>query len=85
MPLPIERRKALLPRGAQKQVSNETGEDEPFVSLVLRDKAHNYALKRVRHVQVRLARKMGKPVDVVFGNKPDLVEQVDDTPVALAS
>lgn len=67
MPLTVWQRKERLPFGAQKEVATEEGCDPAVVSMVVNDKAGNYDPKRVRRIQVRLARKMGCRVDEAFG------------------
>ncbi len=74
MGLNIWQRKEKLPFGAQKEVAAEVGCDPAIVSLVVNDKAGNYDAKRVRRIQVRLARKMGVRVDEAFGTSETDVE-----------
>lgn len=70
MALTIWERKSKLRFGVQKEVAKEEGCDPAIVSMVVNDKAGNYDSKRVRRIQVRLARKMGVRVDEAFGS-PD--------------
>jgi len=72
MPLSVWQRKESLPFGAQKQIAQEENVDPSFVSRVISDKALDYDPKKVRRVQVRIARKIGMPVAEVFGEGSSL-------------
>jgi len=72
MPLSVWQRKEALPFGAQKQIAEEEKVDPSFVSRVINDKALNHDPKKVRRVQVRIARKLGKPVAEVFAEDASL-------------
>lgn len=66
MALSIWERKARLPFGAQKQVAEEVGVPQPFVSEVINDKCAHRDQKKVRRVRVALARRMRVRVDEAF-------------------
>lgn len=75
MPLSIAERKYRMPFGAQLAVATECGVSKQYVSAVMngdmRPKGAD-AQKRVRRVQVAIARKLGVTVDEAF---PPAVEQ----------
>lgn len=69
MPLSIAERKHLMPFGAQREVSAEQRVDPGYVSRVMNDDVRPKtppARKKLRRVQVALARKLGRTVDDVF-------------------
>lgn len=69
MSLSIAERKHQMPRGAQRQIATEHGVKEGYVSEVMGDLVRpttEAGRKKLRRVQVALARKLGKPVDEVF-------------------
>lgn len=69
MPLTVAERKHLMPFGAQREVAAEQAVDAGYVSRVMNDEVHPKtppARKKLRRVQVALARKLGRPVDDVF-------------------
>lgn len=59
-------RKEKLPWGAQKEIAEALEVDESLVSRVNSDKAYHDDPKKVRQVQVRIARKIGVTVDEAF-------------------
>lgn len=69
MPITIAERKHLMPHGSQKAVAAELAVDEAFVSKVMSDDVRpktEAGRKKLRRVQVALARKLGRTVDDVF-------------------
>lgn len=69
MPLTIAERKHLMPFGAQREVAAEQSVDAGYVSRVMNDEVHPktpLARKKLRRVQVALARKLGVTVDEAF-------------------
>jgi hypothetical protein len=69
MPLSIAERKHLMPFGAQREVAAEQSVDAGYVSRVMNDEVHPKtppARKKLRRVQVALARKLGRTVDDAF-------------------
>lgn len=70
MPLSIAERKHLMPFGAQREVSAEQRVDPGYVSKVMNGEVFPKTLtsrKKLRRVQVAIARKLGRRVDEVFG------------------
>ena len=73
MPLSIAERKHLMPFGAQREVSADQRVDPGYVTRVMNDEIHPKTLvsrKKLRRVQVALARKLGRTVDDVFPQVP---------------
>jgi len=73
MPLTTADRKFLMPYGAQRDVAFDQGVKESYVSLVMSGEMRPKTLaarKKLRRVQVAIARKLGRPVDEVF--PPDI-------------
>lgn len=69
MPLTTADRKHLMPYGAQKEVATEQGVTEAYVSLVMAGEVRpktEMTRKKLRRVQVAIARKLGRTVDEVF-------------------
>jgi transcriptional regulator with XRE-family HTH domain len=69
MPLTIAERKYLMPFGAQIEVARAESVSESYVSAVMSDAVEPKTpptRKKLRRVQVALARKLGRPVDDVF-------------------
>jgi len=66
MPLSRFERKERLPYGAQKEIAHEEGVAESLVSRVMNDKTFHDDPKKVRRIRVRIARKIGVPVDEAF-------------------
>jgi hypothetical protein len=69
MPLTIAERKHLMPFGAQLDVARAEKVSKSYVSAVMGDAVRPKTLrarKRLRRVQVALARKLGRTVDDVF-------------------
>ena len=69
MLLTIAERKHLMPYGAQKDVATEQGASEGYVSLAMNDELRpktQAGRKKLRRVQVAIARKLGRTVDDVF-------------------
>lgn len=69
MPLTIAERKHLMPRGARKDVAAEQLVDGTFVSRVMNGEVlpkTEPGRKKLRRIQVALARKLGRTVDEVF-------------------
>lgn len=85
MPLSVAERKHQMPFGAQRAVSAEQRVDPGYVSKVMNDEIHPKtpsAQKKLRRVQVALARKLGRRVDEVFGG--DSAPVVETAPTAVA-
>lgn len=61
----FERKERLL-YGSQKEIAQAEGVAESMVSRVMNDKALHDDPKKVRRIQVRIARKIGLPVSEVF-------------------
>ena len=80
MPLSIAERKHRLPFGAQREVSTEQRVDPGYVSKIMdgaiRPKTEP-GRKKLRRIQVALARKLGVTVDEAF---PPEVEARQETP-----
>lgn len=73
MPLSVAERKHRMPYGAQKEVSVEQGVSEGYVSLAMNGDVRPKTAptrKKLRRVQVALARKLGVTVDEAF--PPDI-------------
>jgi hypothetical protein len=86
MPLSIAERKHQMPFGAQRAVSAEQRVDPAYVSKVMNDEIHPKtptAQKKLRRVQVALARKLGRRVDDVFGGDIAPAPESVPTPVAI--
>lgn len=69
MPLTIADRKHQMPYGAQKEVATDESVTETYVSLVMGDAVNPKTAegrKKLRRVQVAIARKLGRRVDDVF-------------------
>jgi transcriptional regulator with XRE-family HTH domain len=69
MPLSIADRKHLMPFGAQQEVAAEQSVAESYVSAVMNGAVHPKTAatkKKLRRVQVALARKLGVTVDEAF-------------------
>lgn len=69
MPLSVAERKERMPFGAQKAVSTEQRVDPGYVSKVMDDAIRaktEPGRKKLRRVQVALARKLGVTVDEAF-------------------
>ncbi len=69
MPLSIAERKHLMPFGAQRAVSTEQRVDPGYVSRVMNDEVFPKTAtsrKKLRRVQVAVAKKLGRTVDDVF-------------------
>ena len=69
MPLSIAERKHLMPFGAQREVSTEQRVDPGYVTRVMNGELFPKmpaSRKKLRRVQVALARKLGRTVDEVF-------------------
>lgn len=69
MPLSIADRKHLMPYGAQLEVAREQGVAESYVSAVMNGSVQpktEATRKKLRRVQVALARKLGRRVEDVF-------------------
>lgn len=69
MPLTTADRKHLMPYGAQKDVATEQRVTEAYVSLVMAGEVFpktEGSRKKLRRVQVAIARKLGRTVDEVF-------------------
>jgi hypothetical protein len=69
MPLTIAERKHLMPYGAQHQVAIEEEVSESYVSAVMSDEVRpktSTTRKKLRRVQVAIARKLGRTVDDAF-------------------
>lgn len=74
MPLTIAERKHLMPFGAQREVAQAEGVTPSYVSAVMNDDVPAKTAptrKKLRRVQVALARKLGRTVDDVFPPKHD--------------
>lgn len=72
MPLTIAERKYLMPFGAQIEVARAESVSESYVSAVMSDSVEPKTpptRKKLRRVQVALARKLGRPVEDVFPAK----------------
>jgi len=67
MALTKGQRKDRLGHGGQRVVARKAGEPDWFVSLVVADRAVNYAGPRVRRVQDTLAAQIGLTPQYVFG------------------
>lgn len=84
MPLTIAERKHRLPFGAQREVSREQSVDPGYVSKVMdgaiRPKTEP-AKKKLRRVQVAIARKLGVTVDEAFPQE----EKQETPPLAKVS
>lgn len=77
MPLTIAERKHRMPYGAQLEVARQEGVAESYVSAVMNGDVRpktEPTRKKLRRVQVALARKLGVTVDEAF--------PPDDAPVA---
>jgi predicted transcriptional regulator len=71
MPLSIADRKHLMPFRAQSDVAAAEQVAESYVSAVMNGTVHpktEATRKKLRRVQVALARKLGRRVDDVFGD-----------------
>lgn len=69
MPLTTADRKHQMPFGAQREVAAEQGVTEAYVSLTMNDLVQprtEAGRKKLRRVQVALARKLGVTVDEAF-------------------
>lgn len=69
IPLSIAERKHRMPYGAQKQVAAEEQVSEQYVSGVMNDEVKpktEKGAKKLRRVQVAIARKLRMRVDEVF-------------------
>lgn len=69
MPLSIAERKHRMPFGAQREVAAEQAVDAAYVSRVMNEEIHAKtpaSRKKLRRVQVALARKLGVTVDEAF-------------------
>lgn len=69
MPLSIAERKHQMPFRAQAQVADAEGVAESYVSAVMNGTVHpktDETRKKLRRVQVALARKLGVTVDEAF-------------------
>lgn len=69
MALSIAERKHLMPFGAQREVSMEQRVDPGYVSKVMNGEMvakTRPSRKKLRRVQVAIARKLGRTVDEVF-------------------
>jgi hypothetical protein len=85
MPLTIAERKHRMPFGAQKEVSAEQRADPGYVSKVMNDEIRPKTLpakKKLRRVQVAIARKLSVTVDEAF---PPDTQQETAPPLAHAS
>lgn len=85
MPLTIAERKHLMPFGAQREVAEEQQVDAAYVSKVMAGEVipkTAASRKKLRRVQVALARKLGRRVDEVFG--ADITPVGAHEPVAAA-
>jgi hypothetical protein len=72
MPLTIAERKHLMPFGAQREVAAAEGVDAGYVTRVMNDEVFPKTApskKKLRRVQVALARKLGRTVDDAFPPK----------------
>lgn len=81
MPLSIAERKHLMPFGAQRAVSAEQHVDPAYVSKVMNGEVFPKTLvskKKLRRVQVALARKLGRRVDEVFGGEAVVTEPLTE-------
>ena len=79
MPLSTADRKHLMPYGAQKEVAIEQGVTEAYVSLAMGGEVFpktEVSRKKLRRVQVAIARKLGRTVDEAF---PALVAESPPT------
>jgi hypothetical protein len=86
MPLTVAERKHLMPFGGQAEVAAAEGVDRPYVSNVMNDEVFPKtptARKKLRRVQVALARKIGRPVDDVF--PPRQIGATAGTPAKLTA
>jgi hypothetical protein len=69
MPLSIAERKYDMPHGALQQVARAEGVANSYVTAVLNGSVQPKSVaaqRKVRRIQVALARKLGRPVDDVF-------------------
>lgn len=69
MPLTIAERKHQMPFGAQLEVAKAEGVSPSYISAVMSDEVFPKTpatRKKLRRIQVALARKLGKPVDEAF-------------------
>jgi hypothetical protein len=69
MPLSIAERKHRMPYGAQLEVAKEQAVSESYVSAVMNGDVRpktDVTRKKLRRVQVALARKLGVTVDEAF-------------------
>lgn len=76
MPLSVAERKHLMPYGARKDVADELAIDPTYVSKVMNGEVFpksETGRKKLRRVQVALARKFGRPVDEVFPQADSLL------------
>lgn len=86
MPLTIAERKHLMPHGAQLAVATEMEVSTTYVSAVMNGIVRPQTLpaqKKLRRVQVALARKLGRRVDEVFGGDSAPVVETAPAPVAI--
>lgn len=71
MALSVADRKHLMPFGAQKEVALEESVAQSYVSAVMSNEVRpktEHSRKRLRRVQVAIARKLRMRVDEVFGD-----------------
>jgi transcriptional regulator with XRE-family HTH domain len=85
MPLTIAERKHQMPFGAQLEVAKAEGVSPSYVSAVMRDEVLAKTVptqKKLRRVQVAIARKIGVTVDEAF---PPQTKEEAAPPMARAS
>lgn len=73
MALTIAERKHLMPYGSQREVASEQGVKEGYVSEVMSGDVNPKTTdgkKKLRRVQVAIARKLGVTVDEAFPAEP---------------
>lgn len=84
MPLTTADRKHRMPYGAQKDVASEQGVTAAYVSLVMNDEVRpktEAGRKKLRRVQVAIARKLSVTVDEAF---PPAIPQTNQEAAPLA-
>jgi hypothetical protein len=86
MPLTVAERKHLMPYGARKDVASELQVDGTYVSRVMNGEVipkTELGRKKLRRVQVALARKLGRTADEVF--PPEIAHTTEPAALAVAS
>lgn len=85
MPLSIAERKYRMPHGALQEVARAEGVANSYVTAVMNGTVaakSPRAKKRLRRIQVALARKLGRRVDDVFGDAA-VAAPVEPEPIAI--